>query len=258
MIGTHRRRKWHIERVRSRSLLLAVLFAVLLAVPAAAQAPTRNFDDPTRTPNDTQQQLQSPGPPGQPVGPNVQRNDTPNDPNYDGAEPDDPDNGDKTSIYDEQFDLFGFASRLEPPTLVYVDPRDQARMGKLQIAGFNAAGAWKETRGDQNTTVAILDTGIKWDRPALRLQVHLNKSELPLPQKADNSTDPSAPENGYDLNRDGAFNVDDYANDTRVNKNAGPNGVPDTVDAQDLIKTFSNGTDGESAGQGNGLVVDFA
>ncbi len=257
MIGAIPVRACHIERVRLRSLLLAVLVALLLAVPAwAAVDPNRNFDQPRDS--DTQQQLQTPNPvPGQPpIGSNVQRRDTPNDPKYDSSEPDDEDGSTTQSLYDQQFDLFGFASRLAPNT-VYIDPRDP-RAGKLQIAGFNAAGAWKETRGDPGTTVAILDTGIKWDRPALRLQVHLNKSELPLPQKADNSTDPSAPENGYDLNRDGAFNVDDYANDTRVNKNAGPNGVDNMVDAQDLIKTFSNGTDGESAGQGNGFVDDIA
>ena len=29
--------------------------------------------------------------------------------------------------------------------------------------------------------IAILDTGIKWDRGELRTQIHLDKGELPVP-----------------------------------------------------------------------------
>ena len=44
---------------------------------------------------------------------NVQRDDTPNDPDYDRAEPDDPRRRrPPTNLYDERFDLFGFASAL--------------------------------------------------------------------------------------------------------------------------------------------------
>ena len=36
------------------------------------------------------------------------------------------------------------------------------------VSGFNAAGAWKITRGDPSVAVAILDTGINWDNGGLR------------------------------------------------------------------------------------------
>ena len=229
--------------MRSRPLLLAALLLVLLVLPAAALAAAdHGFDAPAD--HDTSQQLQAPGY----IGPNAQRNNTPNDPDYDSAEPDDPDNGGKTSIYDEQFDLFGFASR-RTPTTVYSDPNDP-RVGKLQIAGFNAAGAWKETRGDPGTTVAILDTGIKWDNAGLRLKVHLNTGELPKPEDAQ-----GRPAASYDLNGDGAVNVDDYKNDPRVSITwPGRAGPPGLITAQDLIHAFSDHTDADH----NGFVDDIA
>ena len=234
--------------MRSRPLLLAALVLVLLVLPAAALAAVdHGFDAPTNPPTgpDTSQQLQHPGY----IGPNVQRNNTPNDPEYDAAEPDDPDNGGKTSIYDEQFDLFGFASRRTPST-VYSDPSDRPRLGKLQIAGFNAAGAWKETRGDPGTTVAILDTGIKWDNAGLRLKVHLNTGELPKPEDAQ-----GRPAASYDANGDGAVNVEDYKDDPRVSitwpDRKGPTGL---ITAQDLIHAFSDHTDADH----NGFVDDIA
>jgi hypothetical protein len=74
--------------------------AVLLAMAMAAPATARDFDAPAS--HDTSRQF-TPG--------NVQRQDTPNDPAYDAAEPDDEDHGTATSLYDERFDLFGFPSR---------------------------------------------------------------------------------------------------------------------------------------------------
>ena len=57
----------------------------------------------------------------------------------------------------------------------------------------------------------------------------------------------------HDANGDGAFNVDDYANDSRVNPTGGT-GIPGALDGQDLIRAFSNGTDGD----GNAYVDDIA
>ena len=36
------------------------------------------------------------------------------------------------------------------------------------VSGFNAAGAWKITRGDPRVSVAVLDTGVNWDNGGLR------------------------------------------------------------------------------------------
>ena len=60
---------------------------------------------------------------------NVQRDDTPNDPGYDVAEPDDDDGGTATNLYDERFDLFGF-------------PAAQTRITTLYKQGPNIARAW--------------------------------------------------------------------------------------------------------------------
>src|SRR5205823_1685644 len=95
---------------------------------------------------------------------NVQRQDTPNDPSYDVAEPDDPDstaNGGtvspSTNLYDEEFGLFGFASQRTRATALYTAGPN---VGKPQVSGFNASGAWKIERGRPDVAVAILDTGI--------------------------------------------------------------------------------------------------
>jgi hypothetical protein len=103
------------------------------------------------------------------------------------------------------------------------------------VAGFNAAGAWKVERGRPDVSVAVLDTGIRWDREGLRTQIHLNRAELPKP----------AGSSVYDANGDGVFNVDDYAN---------TDGLGAKPTAEDLIHTYSDHTDAD----GNGYVDDIA
>jgi hypothetical protein len=209
-----------------------VLLATLAVAPGSAVAAASDFEHPAS--GDTSQQLSY----GRPLGPgNVQREDTPNDPNYDRAEPDATHGRTSTNFYDERFDLFGFPSQLTPSAQYLVGPN----AGKPQIAGYNAAGAWKLERGRPDAVVAILDTGIRWDRQGLRNQVHLDTGELPLPQRSDGTADPTAPLGGYDLNRDGAVDVDDYAQDPRVSLSypgrTGPSGL---ITGQDLIYAFGN------------------
>jgi hypothetical protein len=214
-----------------------VVAAVITAAAMVALAATRDFEHPASTD------------PSQQFGPNnVQRQDTPNDPSYDRAEPDDEDGRSTTNLFDERFDLFGFASALTPLAR-YLDPADPVRFGKAQISGFNAAGAWKIARGRPDVVVAILDTGIRWEKTSLRRQVHLNTGELPLPQNAQGQAHGS-----HDLDGDGAVTVDDYAADPRVDKNGGATAVEDAVDAQDLIVAFSDHTDADD----NGYVDDIA
>ncbi len=174
---------------------------------------------------------------------NVQRQDTPNDPGYDTAEPDDPDGPTSTNLYDEQFGRFGFPSQRTRLTARYLTG---PHAGKPQISGFNASGAWKLTRGRPDVTIAILDTGIKWDDPAIRDQIHLNRGELPKPQHSDGSTCST-----YDCNGNQRLDVDDYAHDPRVTAYE-KKGSP--VTAEDLIKAFSDGTDADH----NGFVDDIA
>ena len=50
----------------------------------------------------------------------------------------------------------------------------------------------------------------------------------------------------YDCNGDGAFNVDDYANDPRVSQSAGNDEADEILDGSDLIAAFSNGSDADA------------
>src|ERR671925_1535446 len=88
--------------------------------------------------------------------------------------------------------------------------------------------AFQLTVGRPDVTIAVLDSGIKWnDADAmvdLRDKIHLNRGELPKPQ-ADLATaisDPSANDcptfdtSSYDANGDRVFNIEDYACDGRV------------------------------------------
>jgi hypothetical protein len=204
--------------------------AALALVLVGAGAAFASFESPAS--NDTSQQF-TPG--------NVQRQDTPNDPDYDNAEPDtqQPLANQSTNIYDERFDLFGFPSARSTASALYAEGPNAV---KPQVSGYNAAGAWKLTRGRPDVTIAILDTGIKWDRSGLRQRVHLNKGELPKPEGSPTT---------YDKNGDGQVNVDDYATDSRVTTHTGPGG---TVTGEDLINAFSDGTDAD----GNGYVDDIA
>ena len=237
-----------------RGPLAAGLAALGLAVLAAgASAAARDFDHPAS--HDTSQQF---------AIVNVQREDTPNDPGYDSAEPDDQDGPPaSTNLFDERFDLFGFPSQRTRLTAIY---RAGPHLGKPMVSGFNAAGAWKLERGRPDAVIAILDTGIKWDRDSLRLRIHLNPGELPVPlhDRADPSSDAASvppcaqwqasQADPHDANGDGAFNVLDYVCDSRVDPNAGAHGAQDAVDAEDLIAAFSDGTDAD----GNGFVDDVA
>ena len=196
--------------------------------------------------------------PDQAFGPgSVHRQDTPNDPDYDKAEPDDPDGPSSSNLYDERFDLFGFPSQLTGATRYREGPHGilgaQALnpvLGDPQVSGFNASGAWKITRGRADVAVAILDTGIKWDREGLRTKIRLNKGELPTPATAGASC-PSQGSDPYDCDGNGVFNVEDYS--SIVDHSAGPHGSAD-IDAEDLIATFSDSSDHDS----NGFIDDIA
>ena len=129
------------------------------------------------------------------------------------------------------------------------------------VRGMSVDLAWQVTTGRPDVLIAVLDSGIKWDDTGamhdLARKVHLNRGELPLPRDAAGHTKPESSAGGaflnpdpYDLNDDGVFDVADYADDARV-QDANGNGV---LDPQDLIRAFSDGTDGD----GNGYVDDIA
>src|SRR4051794_41002998 len=234
------------SRRRVGVLRRVVIVMVLALVASAPVAWGRDFEHPAS--HDTAQQLTTSGP---------QRDDTPNDPGYDNAEPDDPDTASpSTNIYDERFDLFGFPSARSPSAIYAEGPN----AGKPMVSGFNAAGAWKLTRGDGGVAAAILDTGIKWDRRAVRKQVRLNPGELPVPAHdrgapvSDSSADCKTYKDAYDANGDGAVDVLDYVCDSRSNPAAGAHGDKSVLDPEDLIALYSDGRDAD----GNGYVDDIA
>jgi hypothetical protein len=226
--------------MRGGRLQVATGLAAAALLCSSATALAVGFDDPAS--DDPGQQLDGGVPFPLPYD-NVQRDDTPDDPDYDRAEPDLPDPDPSTNVFSERFDLFGFASHRTRNSARYLDPTGPNFLSGM-VSGFNAAGAWKITRGKPSVSVAVLDTGINWDNAGLRTQVRLNADELPQPEPTNNG----APLDGYDLNANGVVDVDDYKDDPRVNKPA--------PTAQDLIKAtgFSNGQDND----GNGYVDDIA
>jgi Subtilase family/FG-GAP-like repeat len=129
------------------------------------------------------------------------------------------------------------------------------------VRGMSVDLAWQVTTGRPDVLIAVLDSGIRWDDVGamhdLARKVHINRGELPLPRDAAGHTKPESSASGvflnpdpYDLNDDGVFDVSDFANDARVQDRNG-NGL---LDPEDLILTFSDGTDGD----GNGYVDDIA
>jgi len=118
---------------------------------------------------------------------------------------------------------------------------------RRELEGVMGAGvdkAWSITTGRPDVVIAELDSGINWrsakDMAELSRKCYLNERELPPPLGCD----------GYDKNRDGAFNVDDYIGDPRV-ADVNGNGV---LDPQDVIWTFSDGDDDDN----NGYIDDIS
>jgi hypothetical protein len=243
---------------RRRVSLAGAAVLLCLLVPALAVAANPGFPgtDPTESP----------------------RANTPDDPDFDRCEGDDPDTTPPRceSYFDEEFRLFGFSpdSANQVPLLPhevaatqYQDCTQLDAQGKeanrdagdpecSQIAGVRADTAWKYSTGSPEVSVAILDTGIRWQDAELVNKVRLNKGELPKPQNG------AAACAAYDCNGDNAFNVQDYAADTRVDKTAGDDEADGILDASDLIATFSDGTFGTVSGgvddDGNRYVDDIA
>jgi hypothetical protein len=201
---------------------------------------------------------------------------TPNDPDFDGCEPDDPDTTPPpagcTSYFEEEFRAFGFspesANEVPDPTgtiprslkaTQYDDCSQLDQQGRdanvaagdpmcAQISGIRADTAWKYSTGDPDVVIAILDTGIRWQDPELRTKVALNEAELPAPEEA------GSPCPAEDCDGDGVLTVDDYAGHAGVDVSDGDTESDAILDGSDLIAAFSDGTDDE----GNGYTDDIA
>ncbi len=123
--------------------------------------------------------------------------------------------------------------------------------------------AWTITTGRPDVTIAVLDSGIKWNDAGamddLRMKVRLNRGELPTPNHGGAALVSGVRCGGYasadDANGDGLFNLLDFACDERIHltdaRRAGP---ANTLVPQDLLIAFSDGDDDD----GNGFADDIA
>ena len=178
---------------------------------------------------------------------------TPDDPDYDPCEADNEGGATCSSVFAEDYERFGFAPSSTQLSATYKNPADTTRQQQQntlagrdplgQIPGVSADRAWKRSIGRPDVRIAILDTGIRWGEDSLRPKIALNAGELPTPQCGDD-----------DCNDDGAFDVDDYAGDTRVAQSAGHDEADDILDASDLLAAFSDGSDADA----NGFPDDIA
>lgn len=178
-------------------------------------------------------------------------------------------------IYKEQWNLFSFT------------PRSILNTGKLRSdeigkpSGISADEAWKINAGRWDVTIAVLDSGFRWEAIDLVNKWRLNRGELPpLKDPATNTecagTDyKNLPISCYDINLDDIFNIQDYIDPGKCNITTNPhcqptwaninlallNGLDDNteyydngiLDPGDLIHWFSDGVDND----GNGYIDDI-
>ena len=139
-----------------------------------------------------------------------------------------------------------------------------------KASGMSIDKAWTVSTGSYNVRIAVLDSGIKWDEEDLVRKAYLNPGELggdKKPQFDFNTAINRANKfwyckgftavtgnNGFDLNNDGYFNVEDYCGDPRVDITVGDDPADSILDPSDIIKTFSDGIDDD----GNGYVDDIS
>jgi hypothetical protein len=139
------------------------------------------------------------------------------------------------------------------------------RGGHLADSSNTVHAAWETTTGRPDVTIAVLDSGIKWNDGSamndVRFKIRLNQGELPQPQVSGPTRDTTAAANcsgytagSYDANNDGVVNLRDYACDPRVSVTSHHEGPAGVLTPQDLIVAFSDGTDAD----GNGFVDDIA
>ncbi|MGI8756462.1 MAG: hypothetical protein ACR2MB_11500, partial [Acidimicrobiales bacterium] len=169
---------------------------------------------------------------------------------------------------------FKFAATPDPANGPQINNNPLELNGVRGAHVFDAANvptAFTHTTGRPDVTIALLDSGIKWNDAGamndLRKKIRLNKGELPKPANDGGTSLEGTPCSGYDasgsaydLNNDSVFNVSDYACDSRVDlsdsRRVGPTGV---LTPQDIIIAFSDGIDGTSgAPENNGYVDDIA
>jgi len=120
-------------------------------------------------------------------------------------------------------------------------------------SGCHADRAWQRTTGHWDAIIAVLDSGADWEQDTVINKHWLNPGELPFPQRAD-GTDAGV----HDLDGDGVFNIEDWADDPRVDPTDGVDDADHVLDPSDLIHgSFGGDWDGVD-NDGNGFVDDIS
>jgi hypothetical protein len=132
--------------------------------------------------------------------------------------------------------------------------RATVREEELSVgSGCHADEAWRTTPGRWDVMVAVLDSGISWDRDDLVYKIFVNSGELPLPQDAE-----GVEADSYDLDGNGLVNLADWADDPRLRVDAGRDDADDMLDPSDLLGTaWGEDWDGVD-NDGNGYTDDIA
>ncbi|MDQ6804629.1 MAG: hypothetical protein M3065_06615, partial [Actinomycetota bacterium] len=148
----------------------------------------------------------------------------PNDPGFAGCESQDPVTG---CTDNEQWDLFGPLTGntcLAPGGSVPNQPHPDgglpcwARNAKdpQHAAGVDMTGAWAQGNvGRDDVLIAYIEGGVNYRNDGIKDSldnIYLNRGELPYPETAGGRS-----AGRYDANRDGRFDIRDYAQDPRVN-----------------------------------------
>ena len=117
------------------------------------------------------------------------------------------------------------------------DRRDSDSWKYRARSGLNVVRAWRITTGRPDVVIAILDSGIRWNKADLAASVALNEAELPVPVGCAE----------HDCNGDGFVSIVDFTGTPDRNGNG-------LLDGQDLIYEYSDGIDDDN----NGYVDDIA
>ena len=166
---------------------------------------------------------------------------------------------------------FKFAATPDPGNAQNSNPVELGGVRGAHVVDADALAdtAFQVTTGRPDVTIAILDSGIKWndagDMSDLRRKTRISTGEVPKPRNDGLATPNEAGEDcsgagpyshagDWDLNGDGVFNLIDYSCDDRVQTDS-PNGVGPAgmFEPQDLLIAFSDGVDDD----GNGYVDDI-
>lgn len=135
-------------------------------------------------------------------------------------------------------------------SFILPEVKKQVRAEEQRLGSGNGQDvAFRYSTGRFDVTIAVLDSGIIWEAWEIINKIKLNENELPRPQKADGTTC-----SADDCNGDGLFNIQDFAGDARVKKEAGIDTADSVLDASDLIATFSDNKDDDS----NGYIDDIS